>query len=366
MSCRRQDFLDGCTVINAQFLNAVQDDLSERANALKGSVSGERAAAVNDVSPIEHNLITKVKSKNLITYPYTDTTKTENGITFTNNGDGTITPSGTASDNASFTFGTVTLKAGTYTCSYGTAANGCVVLIEDEKGSLVKMVSGKDYFTINAETKLVVKGVVMSGNTPTGYFLPQIELGTVATDYAPHVDDLSSVTISRYGKNLFGLTANDFNNGVDYNPQVKQVDLYLSPNTEYTLSSDAPGSAYSADIWVNGAKSQDHGVYKGQPRTVTTDSNGRMFVLIKKAKINGIFNSNYIQLELGSKATAYEPYIEHITATADAEGNVNGLTSASPNMTLVSNTEGVVIDLEYNRDINKAFAALQQAILSNI
>lgn len=334
------------------------------ANALKGSASGENAVAVRDVSPIEHNLVTKIRSKNLIPYPYTDTTKTENGITFTDNGDGTITPSGTASANAYFSFGTVTLKAGTYTCSYGTAANGCVVLIEDEKGNLVKTVSVKDYFTINTETKLTIKGVVTIGATPTGYFLPQIELGTVATDYDPHIDDLSSVTISRYGKNLFGLTASDFNNGLDYNPQVKQVNLDLLPNTIYTLSSDATGSTYSADIWVNGANSQNHGVYKGQSRTVTTDSSGKMFVLIKKAKINEIFNSNYIQLEVGSKATAYEPYIEPITATADAEGNVEGLTSLSPNMTIVADTEGVVIDLEYNRDINKAFAELTQAIIS--
>lgn len=34
--------------------------------------------------------------KNLISYPFTDTTKTENGITYTDNGDGTITANGTA------------------------------------------------------------------------------------------------------------------------------------------------------------------------------------------------------------------------------------------------------------------------------
>ena len=36
------------------------------------------------------------KTKNLIPYPYTDTTKTINGVAFTDNGDGTITANGTA------------------------------------------------------------------------------------------------------------------------------------------------------------------------------------------------------------------------------------------------------------------------------
>lgn len=41
-------------------------------------------------------------AKNLIPYPYYNTTKTENGITFTDNGDGTVTANGTASADANF------------------------------------------------------------------------------------------------------------------------------------------------------------------------------------------------------------------------------------------------------------------------
>lgn len=41
-------------------------------------------------------------SKNLLKYPYMETTKTENGITFTDNGDGSITINGTATANVNF------------------------------------------------------------------------------------------------------------------------------------------------------------------------------------------------------------------------------------------------------------------------
>ena len=40
--------------------------------------------------------------ENLIPYPYSNTTKTDNGITFTDNGDGTITANGTATGRAQF------------------------------------------------------------------------------------------------------------------------------------------------------------------------------------------------------------------------------------------------------------------------
>lgn len=43
-------------------------------------------------------------AKNLFPYPYQDTTNTTNGITFTDNGDGTVTVSGTASANTRFSF----------------------------------------------------------------------------------------------------------------------------------------------------------------------------------------------------------------------------------------------------------------------
>lgn len=43
-----------------------------------------------------------LEAPNLLPYPYTETTKTVNGITFTDNGDGTITLNGTATNEANF------------------------------------------------------------------------------------------------------------------------------------------------------------------------------------------------------------------------------------------------------------------------
>ena len=56
-----------------------------------------------------------VSGKNLLSYPYYETTKTLNGVTFTDNGDGSITVNGTATANVYFSLnGNEALSKGKY------------------------------------------------------------------------------------------------------------------------------------------------------------------------------------------------------------------------------------------------------------
>lgn len=88
-----------------------------------------------------------------------------------------------------------------------------------------------------------------------------------------------------------------------------------------------------------------------------------------------------VQLEKGSTATPYAPYISDLTNVIvtrygtvetdspqtynpSANGTVSGVKSLYPTTTLMTDTEGAIIEAEYSRDINKAFAELQQAVLS--
>ena len=70
-----------------------------------------------------------------------------------------------------------------------------------------------------------------------------------------------------------------------------------------------------------------------------------------------------LQLEVGDIATEYEEYKPIIEYTPD-EDHTCDVVSISPTMTLLTDTTGAVMDCEYNRDINKAFEQLTQAILS--
>jgi len=85
--------------------------------------SGGVYSAIKDVQDYAEDNISAIVnvygSKNILPYPYSETTKTENGITFTGNGDGTITFSGTATSSTFFSFCQfdVPIKKGKYIVS---------------------------------------------------------------------------------------------------------------------------------------------------------------------------------------------------------------------------------------------------------
>ena len=146
-----------------------------------------------------------VAGKNLLPYPYYETTKTINGITFTDNGDGTITADGTATADAYFSCARdhktegLFLPKGTYTisgCPVGGSADTYALKAIDNGDGLY----GSDYgsgATGTAPRTASCTGVVIrvrSGVTVSKLvFKPQIERGTTATDYEPYTSQIISL-----------------------------------------------------------------------------------------------------------------------------------------------------------------------------
>lgn len=87
----------GQTVSFQNCTSLSKDSITSIINALSSSVSG------NSVSLSKDAVIEAFRSgENLLLKPYVDSTKVVNGITFTDNGDGTITANGTATADATF------------------------------------------------------------------------------------------------------------------------------------------------------------------------------------------------------------------------------------------------------------------------
>lgn len=95
--------------------------------------------------------------------------------------------------------------------------------------------------------------------------------------------------------------------------------------------------------------------------TATEDMN--VFINFMDFGADGVYKIKNIMLCYGTN-TEYEPYTEPTTYDISTGGAVEGVTSLYPITTLTSDTEGIVLDVEYNRDINKAFAELQNAVIS--
>ena len=70
-----------------------------------------------------------------------------------------------------------------------------------------------------------------------------------------------------------------------------------------------------------------------------------------------------IQIEEGARATEYEPYIEPTTYTADENGKLT-LPSVYPSMTVYTKNDGIKVNAQYNRDVNKVIKSLVDAVVS--
>lgn len=112
-------------------------------------------------------------------------------------------------------------------------------------------------------------------------------------------------------------------------------------------------------------------IKNGTILTTSAKSTYEYVSIFKEGSKNGVTatlsNRFNIQVEKGNATTDYEPYIDPTTVTVTRYGvdetdnlktytpSVDGtcdIASLSPTMTLLTDTEGVTIEAEYNRDIN--------------
>jgi hypothetical protein len=177
------------------------------------------------------------------------------------------------------------------------------------------------------------------------------------------ITDLSGVEVSRYGKNLCSNIFSEYANTNYCSFYIGNVPLIMSLKDKDT-SVDISGCYFGWAVDPNNVNNGyrwvvENGTVKSL-KTNTSVQNGKRcpYLIIypggdnAETTLNKIMQRWDIQVELGTVATEFEPYKSYLTATASADGTVEGLTSLSPNMTLVSDTEGVTINCEYYRDID--------------
>ena len=196
------------------------------------------------------------------------------------------------------------------------------------------------------------------------------------------VEDLKAVTVSRYGKNLFDIsssrgfesTLGGFINTINEN--ILEVECTVSARMGFLELGTFPKGTYTFSYNESYNLSQtimtgsDIPNLKALGSSFTT--NTKTFTLSKESKVwvrntgfskgGSPFIYSNIQLELNSTATDYEPYISPTDYTPNADGTVEGVTSLYPNTTLLTDKDGVIIDCDYYKDIDKAFNELTTSV----
>lgn len=319
------------------------------ANAIKGNLSGAVVVA-DDVSPVEHNPIVKVHGKNLISYPHNNTTKTENGLTFTDNGDGSITVKGTATAVTYYDLCKFSSRFFSGGHRYFNAMSNAVTF----EGYTVKDCSVQQRESGNTFCHLVIT----AGQTVDKTFYPQVEIGTAATEYTPYIDP-ATVTVKRCGKNLLSLPYYDgqtiTRNGVT---------CTVNADGSVSVSGTATSTVFFRLSQMNLGASpilagNSNGVYA---LTDCTYDSANHFIYCQVNNGETVNKTFFPQVELGTVKTSFETPKTATTHTPGEDGTVSDMTSLSPNMTILTDTEGVIVECEYIRDTNKVIKKLTNAI----
>ncbi len=99
----------------------------------------------------------------------------------------------------------------------------------------------------------------------------------------------------------------------DYAANVYQWTLRgLTPNAQYTCSSNFVQSGTTASIWFGGTSSGANGVSANSPKTMTANSNGEIIIYINHSYNNAydqiVNKTTWVMVNTGSTALPYEPF----------------------------------------------------------
>ena len=376
-------------------------------NALRGSTSGA-VIAVSDISPVEHTMAVKVSSKNLFSFEKITTVSkginysiSEDGNTFTfwkaeelsgNNAVIRFALGATCKDCSNKTFTAKVIN------NSQVPLDGYAHYMVNNKSVMIKDVrvggigETTDSFVVpenTIEESLYLSFYVNPSNLNIGeeHTLSniQVEEGNTATDYTPHVD-FSTTKLIKYARNVL-----DIDKGLNGN-------FVKNDDGTYTLTKRSSSNRMSAEIpfdfpdatFSTYAEIVDTNIESASSVQVVVRNAGKTKSEYAKLNKNGAIytatmeRTTFLQMYIDSKledgsyitfknpqivvsdtpVTNYTPYSSPVEYQVLGDGTVEGVTSLYPATTLLTDVEGAIIDCEYNRDINKAFAQLQQAILS--
>ena len=213
----------------------------------------------------------------------------------------------------------------------------------------------KEYLTsyINNSFANALKGSV------SGAAISVNDMSPITHKVTGNVNSESTITLKKQGKNLALYNSTVFD-GVSIKDNQKYIyngylpyDCVLSWNHDF----GSTGGAAFFRITTDGVK-QEWSI--GNPSLAISKGEKVMVQVINWGSYKGNFFN--VQLERGSTPTAFEPTIAAETVEINEDGTYT-TDSLYPSMSLIPSAEATVT-AEYNRDINKAFAELQQAIIS--
>lgn len=251
-------------------------------------------------------------------FPESAISGTINGVTVTQGG-GSYSLTGTASAYTQFvSTETFTLEAGTYTLKEFNWASGLYVQLRSTDGQTTyASTAGAETngFTLASDTELKVR-IIVNASTATNRTI-QIEVvsgSTAPTSFAPHsnicpISGWDAVNVVRCGKNLVDI-ADVTISRTDYAFNVSGLNI---PAGQYTFRLNVSNASNISAVSFAAKNSSGSNMYSDSSKErltngITFTVNDTIGGIALYAQITSAVTFSNIQLEVGSTATAYEPY----------------------------------------------------------
>jgi hypothetical protein len=139
------------------------------------------------------------------------------------------------------------------------------------------------------------------------------------------------------------------------------IPFEVKPNTQYVFSGEVTNEPYCTFTYYD--KDGNYLSAVGEiANGVTTPPNATVAVLCIAPTDSRTVTATNLQIEYGDTSSIYEPYIEPIEYTANADGTVEGVKSRYPSMSFSTDAEGVIISVNYYRDIDKVINGITTAV----
>ena len=313
-----------------------------------------------------------VATTNLTTYPYAESTLTRNGVTFTDNGDGSITVNGTAAAQTDFILSasnnpaSASLNAGqSYTlsgCPSGGGEDKYILRCSGSPSGVWNDTGSSRTFSPTDNTtpyNFCIR--IAAGYTANNLvFRPMLNEGTEAKPYSKWFAGLKNASFEKIvstSRNL--LSPSDVLNGIfmDENGATSgNTNIYRSiicylPAGTYTLSSNI--SLHFIKQMVDGTISSI--TTDGTSYTITSIQTGFIGLAFRRTDDMNYDDGTELMLNYGSSALPYEPYISDTLSAAtpielaeyDVADTETGETKRQSNTLTFNGTENWTANTNY-------------------
>lgn len=208
----------------------------------------------------------------------------------------------------------------------------------------------------------------LTGNK-TGAVVSIVDVSPIEHIIETSLNVQETVTVMRCGKNQFDME-NMESGMINATTGALQNEINSSRSTDYIPI--MPNTTYTWSGFVGAIRTHFYDVNKTWISSTNTNVNGHFvspatayYIKYSKGTTVPVMQTYNIQLEIGSGVTGFEPFKGFTEYTPDTDGTVNNVKSLYPSTILFTQNSGVIISCKYNRDINKAFAALEAAIVNS-